>query len=684
MIALDLLGWRYSPAFESLLWAPISGTFAIAIALVPWAWPRQRDTHKSLPRRLAQFSLQQWRAEAIIRGMRNPAPLSLEWRNADRVLVDSSLPPLNLTGELVPGIRESPDSATLDGITRTFNRVPSGQLVVLGVPGSGKTALAVHLITSLTGAAKPTPAVLLPLASWNCEKQTFHEWALSRMTQDYPRLVPTGKSAGERIVGELRELLKSGGVVLVLDGLDELPTSLRRETLGQLNAQLADERIFLTCRSDEYREMGRALSRSAVIEIRPLSLGKVKRYLESASLSSGSAHEWTPVLAELDNHPAGPLARALQTPLMTWLARTLFSDRAEPPGRVLERGSDGRRLFQTPEAIENYLLDHVISAIYARTMVDGARYRRVSQRSAGRWLTFLAVHLASCGTYDLALWHLHRSMNKASKFLVHGCSFGTVIGVSGALLYSLKFGLSFGLITGVSAGTAAACAGPAEPPYGGKIDENVLEKYKSGIYFTVSLWIASGLAAAISLGFRAGILVWGWEALAAMLAGGLTVLLSMTRIDKQNEAASTPRVVLRLSRRVTVVWASIFGALLGLGMGLSEGAHAAVVAALIGLLGAVLANAWGGFAATRGYLAIRRRLPWRLMGFLADAHHRGILRQVGAVYQFRHAIIRDRLVTQARASGNMPAEGLHVPAARVQPSPARPVGRRRGTRDANL
>jgi hypothetical protein len=47
------------------------------------------------------------------------------------------------------------------------------------------------------------------------------------------------------------------------------------------------------------------------------------------------------------------------------------------------------------------------------------------------------------------------------------------------------------------------------------------------------------------------------------------------------------------------------------------------------------------FVITRFVLALRGRLPWRTMGFLADAHDRGLLRQIGAVYQFRHERLRD-------------------------------------------
>ncbi|MEV0161656.1 hypothetical protein [Nonomuraea fuscirosea] len=42
-------------------------------------------------------------------------------------------------------------------------------------------------------------------------------------------------------------------------------------------------------------------------------------------------------------------------------------------------------------------------------------------------------------------------------------------------------------------------------------------------------------------------------------------------------------------------------------------------------------------------LSVRRRTPIRLMAFLQDAHRLGLLRQTGAVYQFRHIDLQKRL-----------------------------------------
>ncbi len=66
----------------------------------------------------------------------------------------------------------------------------------------------------------------------------------------------------------------------------------------------------------------------------------------------------------------------------------------------------------------------------------------------------------------------------------------------------------------------------------------------------------------------------------------------------------------------------------------------------------LLSRAWGAFVLSRIWLALLRKVPLRLMRFLDDAHRRGVLRQVGGVYQFRHARLQDRL-----ANGSGRAEG---------------------------
>ncbi|MCW2144628.1 hypothetical protein [Actinoplanes cyaneus] len=50
----------------------------------------------------------------------------------------------------------------------------------------------------------------------------------------------------------------------------------------------------------------------------------------------------------------------------------------------------------------------------------------------------------------------------------------------------------------------------------------------------------------------------------------------------------------------------------------------------------------------RCWLPLRGRLPWRVATFLEDAHQRDVLRQSGAVYLFRHALLHTHLATAAQ------------------------------------
>jgi hypothetical protein len=71
---------------------------------------------------------------------------------------------------------------------------------------------------------------------------------------------------------------------------------------------------------------------------------------------------------------------------------------------------------------------------------------------------------------------------------------------------------------------------------------------------------------------------------------------------------------------------------------------AAAIAAAIGM------SSWGWFLLARLYFWSifwsRRRLPAALMTFLSDAHLRGVLRQSGTVYQFRHRRLQARLAVR--------------------------------------
>jgi len=107
------------------------------------------------------------------------------------------------------------------------------------------------------------------------------------------------------------------------------------------------------------------------------------------------------------------------------------------------------------------------------------------------------------------------------------------------------------------------------------------------------------------------------------------------------------------------------------------------MAALTAVVTVAWGTSWTDFSIARARLAVLRRTPWRLMTFLDDARHLGVLRQVGPVYQFRHTRLREQLAQRASrpppanssTRGHL-ADPQEQPGGRSPVSPAQPRARR--------
>jgi NACHT domain len=174
-----------------------------------------------------------------------------------------------------------------------------------------------------------------------------------------------------------------------------------------------------------------------------------------------------------------------------------------------------------------------------------------------------------------------------------------------------------------------------------------------GFLFGLVIWATAGPTVGLSCGAIAMI--------AGGLGGGLYEAAAPTDLTK----ATSPRAVLARDRATFLVSLALAflvtlpitlatalsppdpfnGPYHGIGYGIGIGI-ADLIAIGFGL--AFFQALWGGFTLARCWLALSRRLPFRLMTFMNDAHtNRGVLRQVGAVYQFRHAELQRRLAYSA-------------------------------------
>ena len=83
-----------------------------------------------------------------------------------------------------------------------------------------------------------------------------------------------------------------------------------------------------------------------------------------------------------------------------------------------------------------------------------------------------------------------------------------------------------------------------------------------------------------------------------------------------------------------------------LGNGLATGTLVGCIyGATLGFGATLVQSAWTRWLIARTWLFATRQAPWRLLGFLEDAHKRGVLRRSGAAYQFRHLELQQRLAT---------------------------------------
>ncbi|USX56475.1 hypothetical protein [Lentzea sp. HUAS12] len=585
---------------------------------------------------LADLVLRQWEREAGARGLTHQDPLDVRWASTRRPVAPSAK---DVIGPgVVPG---EPLRLKLHGgvgrLADALFELPGHQLVLLGEPGSGKTSAAMLLVLDLLARREPGDLVpvLLPLASWDPAEQDLDSWMAQRISADHPDFRARGVH-GQALA---RALVEKRLVLPVLDALDEVGSKVDA-VRGIARVVGRNSPFVLTCRADDYeeiiRETGVPVGRAAVVELTPVGAREAARYLEAGVLEGD--RRWRPVTEALLREPDGVLARALSTPLAVYLARTAFTPLTSDPADLLE--------LPTSSAVEKHLLEAYLPALYP------------SPENPRRWLAFLARRLAARPqARNLGWWRLFlmlpgpRTVVGASRGLLTGAVFATTILLHGRLsdqpvfaawwLVVLVVGAAAGAVAGALAGTVA---GAVRAPDAARLPS-----------YLVASWgrAAGGLLA----GGLAGI---GASALADQLASARTPLGivvttgSIIGIGWSSQALAKPISVnapvdprggLAGDRKATIFVTALATTTITVGLSMwtwVEGGldvPALVAMAGLGLTASCvwpLSGAWVGFTIARTWFALCGRLPWRLLGFLEEAHERGVLRQVGAAYEFRH------------------------------------------------
>ncbi|WP_211265713.1 NACHT domain-containing protein [Actinacidiphila oryziradicis] len=631
----------------------------------------------------------QWDDEAAVRRVNDPYPLPVAWRATDDDLAES-WPLLTDLARAWPGGPPGDPAlwphhpAGLAGadaqIGEVFtDRVPTRRLVVLGEPGAGKSVLLIRLLQDLIERrtdSSPVP-VLFSLASWN-PRQPLKTWLAEQLRRTHPGLrtpAPTPVTTTAGAPGDLAQaLLDAGRILPLLDGLDELPPAWHATALDALNRALpAKQPLVLASRAAPYRaaltcsDTTVRLNGAAAIQLLPLTPEAAADYLrrDAGGPHAPAADRWDTVATSLGT--ATPVGQALGTPLGLFLARTIYNPRPNTePGPAAPHPDElcDTTAFPDRTTVDTYLFRAFIPAAYTPHNPYPPRW---TAEQAHRTFVFLAQFLQNQrgGSPDLAWWELPQALPARTRRLTAaipagiagGLAFGVAGGFGGGLAVGLAGGLAGGLAVAIAFGrTLGRRVGSATPSTRLRWSPSGLAVgLGGGITLGIALGIAGQLAGGLGGGLAGGLAVGPAVGIALGIALGLETeepdLTSITgpvtqfSLDRRAFIAFGLAVGIAFGVGVGVGVGVTFGDSYGVGVGVTNGLGVGIAFGIaFGTAGGLSQTAWAYFVMARTYLVVRRKVPRDLMAFLRDAHeHRSVLRQVGAVYQFRHIDLQRHL-----------------------------------------
>lgn len=672
-------------------------TVPLLAVLIQWWWkgrraqtaPATAGQVMAAADQLAVGMLDTWRTEATERRISVPAPVRVRWQwgPADVTPLPAQLTTTPVVGTGPRPLPEpnpdepNPDPAAvlLDAgvVTRlhdeVYRKLPHGRLVLLGEGGAGKTGAMIllllaalehrHRVPEAQRGQIPVP-VWLTLGGWDPTTQTLRQWATATMYRDHPYL--RAPDYGPDTAGEL---LRTGRVALFLDGLDEMAPATQHQALARVEQEVSGLRIVLSSRPNEYRNViaGQRLHNAVVIEVQPVDPDEAGAYLLHDQIGP-QYDRWAQVGDYLTQHPDSVAAQALDNPLSLSLARATYQD--QDPTLL----TDPAR-FPTVTALREHLINRILITAYPD---DHQRAH------ATRWLAWIAHHMGP--DRDLAWWRIHIWIPRWQPRLVLGLGSGLASGLAVGLADRLASGLTVGLTIGLVVGLASGLAGRLTGRFAGRLAAGLV----GGLMFGLAGWLVGGLTVGLTFGLMGGLAsgltsrlmggigkrpqaiiprrprlrelprllasglaigLAGW--LAAGMTFGLTAgfavgllfgLLDLWTVPLPRAPTGTPDTTYRMDRRTSTAGGLAIGFAGGLAFGLKFELTLGLAFGLtFGITGGLARGSAQMIWLIQFILMITGAGRVNLIKLLKDAHQRQVLRQAGAVYQFRHAEFQEHL-----------------------------------------
>lgn len=355
-----------------------------------------------------------------------------------------------------------PEGTRLDQL---FTGRARRRLLLLGKPGAGKSTRMLRLAETLLDRAdsdqhSPVP-VVLQLSAWDSSKDAL-EWVADQVSSRYQ--VPAEQVA---------PWLANGRLVLLLDGLDEIPDAARqRDCVVSLSALRSDVPVGMVvcCRTEDYKRIGERLKFGLAVTVLALTPERLARYLEADGHTLARLREAVSADPEL--------AKLLDTPLMVGVAVATFSGRG--PGQSIPARNQAERRDRlwtqyVAEMLNRHRDPHAESpsrrrlpsepAVYqhlvwlARLMKHQSRTEIYPDWFGSQWLfpgwqrvSILAASQAFSLVIGLLLGLLYGFTIDSDKAIASRLLYGQVYGITGGFLGGACYGLTDGLTIARSLG----------------------------------------------------------------------------------------------------------------------------------------------------------------------------------------------------------------------------------------
>ncbi len=551
----------------------------------------------------------------------------------------------------------------------------NGSLLILGEPGSGKTTILLDLARSSIARAEEDPLQPIPvvfnLSSWAESRQSIADWLVEELNRKYQ--IP------KRIA---RTWVANDDLLLLLDGLDEVPEGHQDMCVGMLNEFLQEHMVLIavSSRITRYSVLEERLHLSRAVLLQPIGREQIEHYLRETGAGPLAA------LRTLQHDPT--LRELARTPLMLSIIALSYQGMSV----------DSLRSLGSIEARRRHVLHAYVQEMLKRGGVEG----RHPPRKTARWLANLATSMCRHSQNMFLMeeispdWLCHRSQRRRYRFLA---------GAAAVLLNWLI--LLLGLDLGRELIVRLDCQPPLRPDFGALLGLNYDPLAEIWNYVPITVWdygVIVGMVAGLFVGKRAGpdfvstteTVAWSWRQAGMGLISGLMaglvlglgwgfivgLVLGLATLPKLGvkggltrgvktwilsglltwlatgfafgsarglisvdlEKTVRPNQGTRQALRTAIAFGVISGMLASLALGLTIGSEWGLISGLI--VGLWLGFSSGGIAVIQ-HLVLRfilfrdNHLPWDLLCLLNHARDCILMRKVGGGYIFIHQLLQE-------------------------------------------